>query len=211
MKRAREAGGEGVLSLLRELRGESGEGFTAAGQTVSSLLRRLLEHPNEQRFRTVRLSNAAFHRKLGRFEAGRQILRSLGFEDARATDETEGGEPTHLALPVADPHVLAQGLVLVEAAIQASMLVEAEESSTAADDAYSTGASTQPLPPREHATVRDGTSRAWGKRVVGCEQSESLACSSDGDASAPGEVASALEVEDLSNGGIDTFFGASAK
>ncbi|EOD04785.1 hypothetical protein EMIHUDRAFT_259469 [Emiliania huxleyi CCMP1516] len=115
---------EALRSHVRALRAESGEKFDAALDTCKTLLQNVLEQPDEAKFRTIRLGNAAFHQRLGQFPSGIALLRSLGFEDANAADGSPGGDglPAYLALPVADAAVLAQGLVLVAASREASLL-----------------------------------------------------------------------------------------
>ena len=119
---------EALRSHVRALRAESGEKFDAALDTCRTLLQNVLEQPDEAKFRTIRLGNAAFHQRLGQFPSGIALLRSLGFEDANAADSSPGGDglPAYLALPVADAALLAQGLVLVTASREASLLVASE-------------------------------------------------------------------------------------
>ena len=50
---------------------------------------------------------------LGRFSAGIALLHALGFEAAHSKTVTASSEPSHLALPEADPQLLAHGLHLL--------------------------------------------------------------------------------------------------
>ena len=87
-----------VIALVRSLRTEAGEAFDGALDTVATMLDNILEHPEDAKYRSVRLGNVAFHRRLGCFSSGIALLRCLGFEDACQ----DGGTATsHLALPVA--------------------------------------------------------------------------------------------------------------
>ena len=87
--------------------------FSVALDTAATLVQNILEQPENEKFRSVRLANATFHNRLGRFSAGIALLRALGFEAAHSTTVTASSEPSHLALPEADPQLLAHGLVLM--------------------------------------------------------------------------------------------------
>ena len=117
-----------VLDLVRSLRAEAGPDFDAALSTAATLLENILEHPAEEKYRTVRKSNAAFQRRLGRFPSGLALLRAVGFEDATqvedATQHPEAAAPTHLALPNADAAALAHAFVVLRAAQEAAQQVD---------------------------------------------------------------------------------------
>ena len=166
---------EAVLPILRRLRAECAsaapDALDLALTTVCTLLTNVLEKPEEDKFRTVRLGNATFNARVGRFPAALELLRSFGFEDATQGPDPSAA-PTHLALPVADAPTLARGLVLVEAARQAAELVLADSSaagnrggggssggsSSAASGSSSNGASSS-----------SAQSRAEGKRPMGAQ------------------------------------------
>jgi hypothetical protein len=134
---------DGVLAVIRRLRVEAGanENFVEALSTIRKMLSNILHHPTEEKFRSVRIGNKHFYAQVGRFTAGIELLQCFGFEEAvrNAADGTVSGHvaaaapassavaaaPTHLALPVADPAKMAPGLVLLEAARQASAMVTA--------------------------------------------------------------------------------------
>lgn len=197
-----------TLSLLRQLRVESGaSGFALALSTVTTLLTNILEHPTEEKYRSVRLANATFHARLGQHTAGVSLLRSFGFEDATS----EGAPtPTHLALPVADAASLARGLVLVEAARQAAELVEREEAgpatarpgggggaagaaggSSSSGGELSSSSSAQPLAAQSRAQgkrpMSESAAGSLAKRPTSCAQgSASSSFSADGGGGADG-------------------------
>ena len=220
MKRAcpsNEFDPDAALKLLRQLRRESGDNFGKAASTLKTILQNVLEHPDEERYRTVRLGNPTFHARLGQFGAGPSLLRMFGFEDASSSEEAQAGASanvTHLALPVASPETLAHGLVLVEAALQAAALVETEEgggptqSSGTAVTPSSSGTASAP------AAAAVGSGAGSGKRplqpaaarppVAGASMS-SGAVGSEGGASSEMEIG---DVGDFTAAGIDAFFGA---
>ena len=122
-------GSERTLAFIRQLRAEaaSSEAFELALSTVATLVQNVLAHPEDARYRTLRLTNAAFHARLGQYLAAVGLLRSLGFKDAFQGGADAGGPPTHLAISEADAGQLAQCLELVEAARQANRQVIDEE------------------------------------------------------------------------------------
>ena len=89
------------------------------------MLSNVLEHPADERYRSIRLGNTNFHRRVGRFHSSIELLKRFGFEEAQ--DRADTAPATHLALPVADPALLASGLVLMEAARQAMVLVDSDQ------------------------------------------------------------------------------------
>ena len=100
-----EADPDGLLVFVRALHREAGADFAAALATLSTLLTNVLESPEDPKFRSVRLGNATFHRRLGRFAAALPLLRKFGFEDRQQQDAQA---VTHLVLPVADAAHLAR-------------------------------------------------------------------------------------------------------
>ena len=131
-----------VLDLVRSLRTEAGADFDAALSTAATLLENILEHPAEEKYRTVRKSNVAFERRLGRFPSGLALLRAVGFEDAvqdravgleDATQDPEAASPTHLALPNADAAALAHAFVVLRAAQEAAQQVDGGGAVAASD------------------------------------------------------------------------------
>jgi uncharacterized membrane protein YgcG len=111
-----------LLNHVRSLRTEAGPDFDAALSTAATLLENILEHPAEEKYRTVRHSNNTFQRRLGRFPSGLALLRAVGFEDA--TQDPEAAAPTHLALPDADAAALAHAFVVLRAAQEAAQQVD---------------------------------------------------------------------------------------
>jgi hypothetical protein len=126
---AQWSGTERTLAFIRQLRAEaaSPEAFELALSTVATLVHNVLTHPEETKYRTVRLTNAAFHARLGQYLAAVALLRSLGFEYAHQGGADAGGQPTHLAIAQADAGQLAQCLELIEAARQANRQVATTE------------------------------------------------------------------------------------
>ena len=207
---------EALRSHVRALRAESGEKFDAALDTCRTLLQNVLEQPDEAKFRTIRLGNAAFHQRLGQFPSGIALLRSLGFEDANAADGSPGGDglPAYLALPVADAALLAQGLVLVTASREASLLVASERGGGPPAAAAPSAAAAASAAPREPRRVEAVRSNAAGKRKAesdtGGGGKRPAGGSADGEGAARpdggGATASADELESYRASAIDEFF-----
>jgi hypothetical protein len=126
---AQWSGTERTLAFIRQLRAEaaSPEAFDLALSTVATLVHNVLTHPEETKYRTVRLTNAAFHARLGQYLAAVALLRSLGFEYAHQGGADASGQPTHLAIAQADTGQLVQCLELIEAARQANRQVATTE------------------------------------------------------------------------------------
>ena len=83
--------GQLVQQLLQQ---SADSGQAPALQTLAGVLANLAEHPQDERFRRLRCSNAAFHRKLGRFPAARQLLLLAGFaEQQQEVDGSGFAEP----------------------------------------------------------------------------------------------------------------------
>lgn len=206
-KRAREEDGaaDETMTLIRKLRGECGDGasFVRALSTISTMLSNVLEHPTEERFRTVRRQNATFHNRVGMYPSAAPLLRSLGFEDAWASDGPQDGAPTHLALVESDASVLARGLVLLEASRQAAELV----------DPAATGAEGAPASARPSYTVAEGKRPASAAGPRAAADARTPAAGSDsaaaGAATSRGLAADGTavpELSDFSAEGIDKFF-----
>ena len=161
---------DGVLAVIRRLRVEAGgnDNFVEALSTIRKMLSNILHHPTDEKFRSVRIANKHFYARVGRFQAGIDLLQCFGFEEAvrssaddstsaaaaatSAADGVSGGHAlaaTHLALPVADPAKMAPGLVLLEAARQASTMV------SGVGDGDSSGAGTSDAPAGSASTIHD--------------------------------------------------------
>ena len=178
-----------VLSIVRALRTEALDDFGTSLDTVSTLLQNILEQPEAAKYRTVRLANAAFHRRLGRFTAGLQLLRTLGFEDAC---QDGSAEPSHLALAEADPSSIAQGLVLVNAAREAHAQVLQEQQPTARAPAAAASSSSS----------SSSSSRATGKRPAGADPDSKRAKTTSGIAT----TGAADELTSYAADDIDAYF-----
>ena len=202
-----EADPDGLLVFVRALHREAGADFAAALATLSTLLTNVLESPEDPKFRSVRLGNATFHRRLGRFAAALPLLRKFGFEDGQQQDAQA---VTHLVLPVADAAHLARCLVLLEAAKQAAEMVAADEAgapatvSAGAVAAAAAAASGAGSSSGGSAAAAAPSSTALGKRklsAAAADDAGSSAAAADAGASAP-----ALELDDYSVASIDAFF-----
>ena len=163
-----EADPDGLLVFVRALHREAGTDFAAALATLSTLLTNVLESPEDPKFRSVRLGNATFHRRLGRFAAALPLLRKFGFEDGQQQDAQA---VTHLVLPVADAAHLARCLVLLEAAKQAAEMVAADEAGAPAT--VSAGAARRRRRRRRRKQQRRQRGGA-GAFVDGARQAEAL-------------------------------------
>jgi hypothetical protein len=89
---------EAALKLLASSASEAER--QVALQTLGTLLRNVMEHPGEERFRRVRMGNAALYRKAGRLPGALQLLEAVGF-----VKEGAGGEEV-LRLRRDDPGLL---------------------------------------------------------------------------------------------------------
>lgn len=81
--------------LVQQLTG-SGEALA----TLADVLGNLAAHPQEPRYRRLRCNNAAFHRKLGRYPAARQLLLLAGFAEQQPGGG--GGEEESVLVYVRD-------------------------------------------------------------------------------------------------------------
>ncbi|KAK9827467.1 hypothetical protein WJX74_004216 [Apatococcus lobatus] len=67
---------QAAQDLVREAGGADGARALA---TLATILQNVLDHPNEDKFRHIRLSNPAFMSRAGRFPASLQLLQLAGF------------------------------------------------------------------------------------------------------------------------------------
>ena len=161
-----EAAPDRMMSLVRALHAEAGPDSMTALHTLTTLLTNVLEHPDLPKYRSVRLGNPSFRRRVGRFVAALALLRAAGFESA-TEGEADSEEVTHLALPVCDAPRLARCVVLLEAAKQATLMVDEEGGGGAMPSApggvsSSGGAGS--------GSGSGGMSKAEGKRPMGAAQ-----------------------------------------
>ena len=98
---------EAAQRLAHQTR-EEPEAGTLAFSTLQSMLQSLLDHPQEPKYKRVRLGNAKFQRAVGRFQPAMDLLRAVGFE------EREGGQV--LEYTRNDPGLLWWGKSAVEGA-----------------------------------------------------------------------------------------------
>ena len=193
------------MPILKALRAECAgmDAFELALGTVSTMLTNVLEHPEETKYRTVRLANKTFHERVGKHPSGLALLRAFGFEDAtQDVSHTEGH--THLALPEADAAQLAQGLVVVEAAREASRQVHAEQMPQTQQAAVPSASSSA------NASAGSSTaSRAEGKRPMpapGSAAPDAKRAASTSTCAAGGMAAStAAEAADAAEGEVQAY------
>ncbi len=190
-----EAAPDRMMSLVRALHAEAGPDSMTALHTLTTLLTNVLEHPDLPKYRSVRLGNPSFHRRVGRFAAALALLRAAGFESA-TEGEAGSEEVTHLALPVCDAPRLARCVVLLEAAKQATLMVDEEGGggamSSATGGASSSGGAGS-------GSGSGGMSKAEGKRPMGAAQAAAAdagaAGVADGDCGRRARTLSALMAE----------------
>jgi hypothetical protein len=86
--------------------------YTTAVTTLEKILNNIAEHPMEEKYRTVKLQNAAFQKRLGGLQGGDAIMKAVGFV-------VEGEPPVYQmqASPDAWPKLMA-GTAAVAAAVQ---------------------------------------------------------------------------------------------
>lgn len=208
-----------MLTHIRRLRHEAGGGqpFAKALSTLEMMIANLLEHPEEPRYRTIRLGNTSFHERLGRFASGVALLRAVGFEDAYGGATEAAGPPTHLALPVADAPILAQTVVLLAAAAEAAASIDDPTTIPAAAPA----AAAAPAVPASDV-------RTESKRPIACAVNANATRASRPGSSSAGSSAECLpasvvprpaacsdgqatvELSDYSSAGINAYFWALA-
>lgn len=83
---------EAVQRLAQQTRGEP-EAGTLAFTTLQSMLQTLLDHPQEPKYKRVRLGNAKFQRAVGRFPPAMDLLRAVGFEEREGLLEYMRNDP----------------------------------------------------------------------------------------------------------------------
>lgn len=54
--------------------------YAVARSTLRQLCVNIIQHPLEEKYRRIRLTNAIFHSKLGQYEGSRAALEALGFQ-----------------------------------------------------------------------------------------------------------------------------------
>ena len=105
---------ESAVKRLRESATLVGGAEAAQGAyaVLVKLLSNALEHPEEDKFKSIRLANKAFQSKVARFEGGVDVLRAVGWEEKGQELEK------HLAFVRGDPALLWLGKATVEQALQ---------------------------------------------------------------------------------------------
>jgi len=106
-----------VAAAVAELERSAGSqgGITtvsAALSTLAKVLGNALAHPDEPKFKQVRLDNKAFHNKVAQYHGGITVLLAVGWEERQA-----GGE-RQLYFRRPDPGLLWLGKAVVEEALQ---------------------------------------------------------------------------------------------
>ena len=66
------------------------EDYELALRTLHTYISRLLDHPNVPKYKAISRHNASFHRRLGRYEAGRSCLEVIGYRLYDAMFRFEG-------------------------------------------------------------------------------------------------------------------------
>ena len=103
-----------VQSALMALRNQTSfTEFTDGARAAQTFCSNVVRHPHEDKYRRVKLKAAAFHRRLGRFQAGHELMIALGFER-----QTEGDEEMYVMSRV-DPS-LPRVATLLEQALASS-------------------------------------------------------------------------------------------
>jgi len=54
-------------------------------RTLSTVVKNIMKNPNEQKYLTLKKSNAVFDRKVGSLRGGPETLRAIGFTENDAT------------------------------------------------------------------------------------------------------------------------------
>eukprot|EP01018_Ginkgo_biloba_P012115 Gb_25986 [translate_table: standard] len=78
---------------------------TSVIQTLFTILRNVLDHPNEAKFKRLRKANPTFQRRIAKYEAALEVLFAVGFSEDIASDEIGMGE-AYLVLKRNDPGLL---------------------------------------------------------------------------------------------------------
>ncbi|KAF3320375.1 Ubiquitin and WLM domain-containing metalloprotease [Carex littledalei] len=74
-------------------------------QTLSKIIRNVIEHPNEVKFRKLRKANPHFQRNVANFTAAMEVLKMVGFTEDAIADEV-GRLETYMVLKRNDPGLL---------------------------------------------------------------------------------------------------------
>lgn len=74
-------------------------------QTLSKIIRNVIEHPEELKFRRIRKTNSHFQRNVANYEAAMEVLTIVGFSEDVEVDEA-GEAETYLVLKRNDPGLL---------------------------------------------------------------------------------------------------------
>ena len=90
-----ELGLEEALALLRRECADEAA-LADALQALLLLCANVVAHPEDQRFRTIRLLNAHFQATVARHRGGLEVLRALGFVERRSVEDDELWRGVHL-------------------------------------------------------------------------------------------------------------------
>ncbi|KAF3331061.1 hypothetical protein FCM35_KLT04415 [Carex littledalei] len=74
-------------------------------QTLSKIIRNVIEHPNEVKFRKLRKANRQFQRNVANYTAAMEVLKMVGFTEDVMADEV-GRLETYMVLKRNDPGLL---------------------------------------------------------------------------------------------------------
>ncbi|KAJ4799528.1 Ubiquitin and WLM domain-containing metalloprotease [Rhynchospora pubera] len=78
---------------------------SAVLQTLSKIIRNVIEHPNEGKFRKLRKANPQFQRNVANYTAAMEVLKMVGFSEDVIADEL-GRAETYMVLKRNDPGLL---------------------------------------------------------------------------------------------------------
>ncbi|XP_058070804.1 uncharacterized protein LOC131219590 isoform X2 [Magnolia sinica] len=78
---------------------------TSALQTLSKIIRNVIEHPDEMKFRRLRKANPLFQRNIMNYKAAMEVLHVVGFHEDVVSDEL-GRAETYMVLKRNDPGML---------------------------------------------------------------------------------------------------------
>ncbi|CAJ1947889.1 unnamed protein product [Cylindrotheca closterium] len=122
---------QAALNLLRT-NAASSQVYTTAVSTLNKVLENIISNPMEEKYRKVKVHNAAFGKRLGNLVGGRQAMLAVGF--TQTTDEA--GTQIYLlpASPEAWP-ALQQAKANVEAAVVAAKRVSDAAAATPSNNA----------------------------------------------------------------------------
>ncbi|MCO5580844.1 hypothetical protein L7F22_034717 [Adiantum nelumboides] len=103
-----------INDALLKLKAEASPLEAAATiQSLYKILRNLIEHPNEEKFKRLRKANAAFKKRIAKFEGAIEVLQAIGFSEEAVLDSTED----YLVLKRNDPVLLWLAQSSLEASI----------------------------------------------------------------------------------------------